>query len=59
MNTEPPGFVTACGNYAPATATPYNKRFADKPGIVFAFYGDKECVEVEVYDVPFHSSKIN
>jgi len=56
MNTEPPGFITACGYHAPAAATSYNKRLADKPGIVLAFYGDKECIEVEVYDVPFHTS---
>jgi len=56
MNPEPAGFVTACRNNAAATATSDDKRFASQPWIVFAFYGNKEGIEIEVYDVSFHTT---
>jgi hypothetical protein len=57
MNSEPSSFITARRDDAATTAASYNKWLAEKFWVVFAFNSHKKSIEIQVYDVPFHTSK--
>jgi hypothetical protein len=57
MYSESSGFIaTCCDNSPPATAS-YNKRLSYELGVILAFNRYKKSIEIEMYNVPFHTSK--
>jgi hypothetical protein len=57
MNTEGSAFVAACSNNTSSAASSYNKGTALEFRVLLTFYCHEEGIQIQVYDIPFHTTK--
>lgn len=57
MHPELPRFIAAGRDYPPTTASANDQGPSREPPVAFALHCYKKSIQIQVYDVPFHTAK--